>query len=322
MKKTFEDDKNLAIKLSRELIVINEPLNNIKSCMFSSDGTKIIAQLWDMHDIKISDIKIFDAVTGNRINTLIGPHNTEVYTYCLSPNGLQLIVYYGNDFVKIWDTTIWQCIKIIVEEDVCIALSCCFSPDNLLIVTGYFNGIIRITCALTGRLIKIMNGHHGNILSCNFSPDGSFIISGSSDKTIKIWNVSTGKCIKILEDHKDRVRECKFSPDGSKIISCSDDGTIKLWCALTYKPLISWGGNCAVFSCDFSKDGYHIIFVSQDVVIINIITGKYFIFDDAKDCYSIRNSKFSPDMSQIVYSTYNEIIIRNFPLGVDCNLLS
>lgn len=141
MTKSFEDDRNLAIKLSRELIVINEPLLNISSCRFSPDGSKIVSCFWDA-----PDIKIFDAFTGDHLNTLIGPSGLAATTF--SNNGAQLIAHYDFGIIKMWDTITWRCLKTL-KTDGSLVYLCNFSPDDSLIVFSYYSYTINIKCAST-----------------------------------------------------------------------------------------------------------------------------------------------------------------------------
>jgi len=66
-------------------------------------------------------------------------------------------------------------------------LSIAISPDGNHAVVGSLENEIRVWDFTTGKLIKTVEGHKGEVDSVVFSHDGKYIISGSSDKTIKIW---------------------------------------------------------------------------------------------------------------------------------------
>ena len=93
----------------------------------------------------------------------------------------------------------------------------------------------------TGKLIRTLNQHSGEITSLAISKDSQVIASGSKDKTIKLWNVKTGQLIRTLSN-KGEVYTVKFSldgktieqqsaiftPDGQTLVTFSGEG-MKIW---------------------------------------------------------------------------------------------
>ena len=102
--------------------------------------------------------------------------------------------------------------------------SVCFSTDNKRIVSGSNDASIKIWDAVTGALIKTLNGHTGSVDSVCFSSDNKRIISGSPYKSIKIWNAETGKLINTLDCHTSSVRSVCFSSDNKRIVCGSHNG--------------------------------------------------------------------------------------------------
>ena len=45
----------------------------------------------------------------------------------------------------------------------------------------------------TGKNIRVLKGHSGEVNSVAFSNDGKYLATGSWDKTARIWNVKSGK---------------------------------------------------------------------------------------------------------------------------------
>lgn len=105
-----------------------------------------------------------------------------------------------------------------------------FSPDHKKTVTYNWWGIkAQLWNVQTGKHIKTLTGHKGEINGVVFSADSEMIATTSDDKTIRLWNARTGKNLKILTGHTDHVLSVEFSPDGKTIASGSKDKTIKLW---------------------------------------------------------------------------------------------
>ena len=86
---------------------------------------------------------------------------------------------------------------------------------------------VKLSDAATGRLIRTLEGHAGEVNSVAFSADGSRVVSGSSDKTLKLWDAATGQLIRTFEGHSPWVSSVAFSPDGRRIVSGSRDTTIR-----------------------------------------------------------------------------------------------
>ena len=172
-------------------------------------------------------------------------------------------------------------------------ISAAVSPDLTLLATG---GALDKTITLwnveTGKPIRVMTGHTGEVYDLAFSPDGKHLVSGGAraweyhededgstvrrdgtymfmiedgksyyfyfgeddhmDTTAKIWAVATGKCITTLENHG-WMNRIAFSDDGNRLITSSAK-YINLWCAKTWEKLATLD-TVKIESLTLSPDG-------------------------------------------------------------------
>jgi len=97
------------------------------------------------------------------------------------------------------------------------------------------DGLIWLWDALTGELLRVLEGHGGAVLSVAWSPSGAQLASGSGDKTVRIWDAATGKSARVLDGHGYLVTSVAWSPSGAQLASGSDDKTVRIWDAATGK---------------------------------------------------------------------------------------
>ena len=82
---------------------------------------------------------------------------------------------------------------------------------------------------IVARILRVLQGHAGEVFSASFSPDGLRIVSASGDKTVRVWDTNSGENLRVLRGHTDFVIDARFSPDGHRIVSADGDGTLLIW---------------------------------------------------------------------------------------------
>jgi len=163
-----------------------------------------------------------------------------------------------------------------------------YGSSGRLVLTGGADHTARIWEAATGREIRALAGHRGDILSLAFSPDERYVLTGSKDGTVRVWEAATGREVRRMtgvraafspdgqliatagrdhfvriweretgrevgsfKAHTDEIWQVGFSPDGSLVITGSRDGRVSLWNAGIGQAVASYRGS----SADFSPDG-------------------------------------------------------------------
>ena len=111
-------------------------------------------------------------------------------------------------------------------------LNYAFSPNDNIIVTASQDGTIVALEFLSGKIIKVLEGHADAVTSVTFSFDGQFLASKSLDDTVRIWRCETWETIAILpasSSHK-LVSGLAFNPKFSCFATTGEkDTVIHIW---------------------------------------------------------------------------------------------
>ena len=66
-----------------------------------------------------------------------------------------------------------------------------WSPDGTRLVSGGFDGTVRVWEAETGRPLRTLTGHTGEVAAVGWSPDGTRLVSGADDARLVLWSLHT-----------------------------------------------------------------------------------------------------------------------------------
>jgi len=159
--------------------------------------------------------------------------------------------------------------------------------------------------------MAVLTGHTDAVRSLTFSSDGISLVSGSHDRTVKLWDVQTGGIVKTFHGHTGWVLSVSISADSTIIASGSGDCTLRLWniemgecCRIVRR----WGVvACTRFS---PTDPQFLVSVANGLVQCWDSDGHNVESTLTGDCID-----FSPDGTQFVSCSGNDVTVRNFNSG-------
>ncbi len=272
--------------------------------------------------------RVHDASTGRWLYDLIG-HTSYITTAEFSPDSQFIVTASNDNTIKIWEARSGQLLRTINSPIPGVVHFAKFSNDNQSILAGCghptleSNSIgafgIFIWDALTGKLIRSLQGSADNIQGASISSDDKLILI-SSGNNAKIWEAATGKLLNILEGHTSRVLSSAVSFNGKYIVTGAEDKTVKIWDASGKLTKTLYGHNERIVHISISPNDKFLLTTDYlNSKVWELATGKllYTLHGNApskgvlyvRDYFERHAPQFSDDGNYIVTASDNESII-------------
>ena len=237
-------------------------------------------------------IKVWDAVTGQWLRTLIG-HRDDVIRIAVTPDEEYIVSASWDHTIRIWHLSTGEPVRVIRHPSAaCTAVT--VSSDGQRILAGCTDGAIREWALSSGRMLRTVSGHRGWVLDVAVSSGDRFIVSGGLDRTVRIWDSRTGRAIRVLTGAGDRMDNVVIHPDGRYIFSRSCDGTVQMWDLRTGRTVRMFKFRkhalqqpCGTSILDISPDGR---FLAIGSVVVALKTGQIYRLQESLRIARVRST--------------------------------
>ncbi|MEK7785058.1 MAG: hypothetical protein AAB658_06470 [Chloroflexota bacterium] len=178
-------------------------------------------------------VRVWDAVTGEKVGELSGFVGFFVNNLCWLNNDSRLTWNDENGVIKSWQ---WQAgqtgpTQLLDANTGAYPTAFAWSPDESAVAVSYDGGSIRIWAVQNGKPIADLPGtppDRAYVLA--WSPDGTLLATANTaDFAVRVWDVTAQQVVATLTGHTDYVNALAWSPDGQLLASGSSDGTVRLW---------------------------------------------------------------------------------------------
>lgn len=134
-------------------------------------------------------IRIWDFAEGEWLYKLPTSFTGAVTSLAFSPDGLTLATGHYDGALRLWDMQTGEQIWQAQAEEVVQSLA--FSPDGSLLASGgsYQNSLVRLWDAVSGELLRTLEGHQHGVDRIAFAPNGRWLVTASYDGAVRIWGL-------------------------------------------------------------------------------------------------------------------------------------
>lgn len=210
-------------------------LSGIYCVVYSPDGKKLASG----HEDNL--IRVWDAASGEIVNTFQAGDDDCGYAVAFSPNGETLASGGADGEIFLWDVTSGEnqlIIKAVGSGNSVTSLA--YHPDGKTLGAGcWMEGGGMLWDVATGKNIakfkpdrvysEIAQNTEDMTYSVAFSPNGQSFAQGCDNGLIVLWDVNSRAITSVLYGHANLVRSIDFSPDGNTLVSGGIDGTVRLY---------------------------------------------------------------------------------------------
>ncbi|KAJ1633729.1 WD40-repeat-containing domain protein, partial [Pavlovales sp. CCMP2436] len=87
-----------------------------------------------------------------------------------------------------------------------------FDRSGRLLFTGSDDRLVKTWCARSGRLLRTLRGHEGEITDLAVGADNALLASSSTDNSVRLWRVADGAPVRLLTQRAAPIHSVSFGP--------------------------------------------------------------------------------------------------------------
>ena len=245
---------------------------------------------------------VFDAQTGQIIQTFTPGGDSRVKSAAWSPDGAQVGTALLNGEMVIWDYETGEKIEtVVVDPNGEWVDTVQWSPDGSKIAADIGDSPTTAGVWDTNTwdlLYTVAHEQPALVLVAAWSPDGTRLLTtsgnaeqGAQDNTARIWDGATGKELLVLRGYTEMVWSGDWSPSGERVATSSTDGTVRIWDASTGDELLTLSVPVfLVLYARWSPDGQHLAIAGLDTLVSvwRVWQSTEELVDYAKECCLFR----------------------------------
>ena len=241
--------RSALVALHRRAVLRHD--RNVRSAAFDADGSRVVTASED------GVIRLWEPTTGDLMESFgdLRSDAPGLNWAAFSPDGRRIVTAGEDGVTQVWDSaTRRPTVALGKRRDVSPDLSAVFSPDGKRILTASRDAA-RVWSAATGKLLRRLVAHDGELLSAAFGPDGALIVTAGADGDALVWDANTGTVVTSLRGDVPLLA-ARFSPDGTRVVTAGQDPTAHVWDVESGRLVSALRqGSAALTSAVFSRDG-------------------------------------------------------------------
>lgn len=195
---------------------------------YSPDGSVLVTQSVTLNSssMNTSEITFRDTKTWQTLSSRKYLQAGSMGTIAVASNSDKFAIKFSSEGIRVFSFSDYK--EHLYIDGLRELRSVAISPGGDIIAAGSYSGGIQFFDATSGKEIRVLHGHQGQINSLAFSPDGQMLASSSFDQTVRLWNVKTGIETRLLKKGGAVPNTVLFTPNGNSIIAACG-GEMKVW---------------------------------------------------------------------------------------------